>query len=94
MMQKLMSNKKALIGICAVAVVIVAAVGILLSTNKEEAYRSILVYEIDGSAMIERADVGSMNAAENLYLESGDMISQLAGAEGLFFRAPGDHDEA
>ncbi|MBD5509562.1 MAG: hypothetical protein HDR05_16355 [Lachnospiraceae bacterium] len=75
MMQKLMSNKKALIGICAVAVVIVAAVGILLSTNKEELYRSILVYEIDGSAVIERADVGSMNAAENLYLESGDRVT-------------------
>ena len=75
MMQKLMSNKKALIGICAVAVVIVAAVGILLSTNKEEAYRSILVYEIDGNAVIERADVGSMNAAENLYLESGDRVT-------------------
>lgn len=71
-MQKLMSNKKAIIGVCAVAVVIVAAVAILLSTDKEEAYRSILVYEIEGSAVIERPGAGSMNAAENLYLESGD----------------------
>ncbi len=74
-MQKLMSNKKGIIGICAAAVVIVVAVVILLSTNKEEAYRSILVYEIEGSAVIERAAVGAMNAAENLYLESGDRVS-------------------
>ena len=72
-MQKLMSNKKIIISICAVAVVIVAAAVILLS-NKEEAYRSILVYELDGTAVIERAGVGSMNAAENLYLESGDRV--------------------
>ena len=74
-MQKLMSNKKGIIGICAVAVVIVAAVVALLSSNKEESYRSILVYEIEGSAVIERTDVGAMNAAENLYLESGDRVS-------------------
>ena len=74
-MQKLMSNKKAIIGVCAVAVVIVAAVVILLSTDKEEAYRSILVYEIEGSAVIERPGAGSMNAAENLYLESGDRVT-------------------
>ncbi|MDE7232081.1 MAG: FecR domain-containing protein [Lachnospiraceae bacterium] len=74
-MQKLMSNKKGIICICAVAVVIVAAVAVLLSGNKGESYRSILVYEIEGSAVIDRADVGSMNAAENLYLESGDHVS-------------------
>ena len=74
-MQKLMSNKKGIICICAAAVVIVAAVAVLLSGNKGESYRSILVYEIEGSAVIDRADVGSMNAAENLYLESGDHVS-------------------
>ena len=72
-MQKQMPYKKIIICICAVAVVIVAATIILLS-NKEEAYRSILVYELDGTAVIERAGVGSMNAAENLYLESGDRV--------------------
>ncbi len=72
-MQKQMPYKKIIICICAVAVVIVAAAIILLS-NKEEAYRSILVYELDGTAVIERAGVGSMNAAENLYLESGDRV--------------------
>ena len=72
-MQK-MADKKIIIGICATVAVIVAAVIILL-VNKEEAFRSILVYEVEGTAVIERESVGSMNAAENLYLESGDRVS-------------------
>ena len=72
-MQK-MADKKIIIGICATVAVIVATVIILL-VNKEEAFRSILVYEVEGTAVIERESVGSMNAAENLYLESGDRVS-------------------
>ena len=72
-MQK-MADKKILIGICAAVAVIAAAVIVLL-VNKEEAFRSILVYEVEGTAVIERESVGSMNAAENLYLESGDRVS-------------------
>ena len=73
-MQKLMSNKKIIICICAAVAVIAAAVVILLP-NKEESYRSILVYEVEGTATIDRAGVGNMNATENLYLESGDRVS-------------------
>ena len=72
-MQK-MADKKILIGICA-AVAVIAAAMIVLLVNKEEAFRSILVYEVEGTAVIERESVGSMNAAENLYLESGDRVS-------------------
>lgn len=73
-MRKQMLNKKTIICIGAAAVVAVAAVLILL-LNREEAYRSILVYDVEGSAVIERASVGSMDAVENLYLESGDRVS-------------------
>ncbi len=73
-MQKMMSNKKIIICACAAVAVIAVAV-IALLTNKEEAFRSILVYDVDGSAVIERESVGTMNAAENLYLESGDRVS-------------------
>lgn len=73
-MQKQKADKKIIIGICAAVAVIAAAV-IILIVNKEEAFRSILVYEVEGSAVIERESVGSMNAAENLYLESGDRVS-------------------
>ena len=41
-------------------------------SNKPESYRSILVYEIEGSAEIERDGAEAINAVENLYLESGD----------------------
>lgn len=70
----MMSNKKIIICACAAVAVIAVAV-IALLTNKEETFRSILVYDVDGSAVIERESVGTMNAAENLYLESGDRVS-------------------
>ena len=77
MMQKLMSNKKIIICACA-AVAVTAVVVIALLFNKEEAFRSIMVYDVKGSAVIERETVGAMNAAENLYLESGDRVSVAA----------------
>lgn len=69
-----MSYKKITICIGAAAVVIAVAVAVLLS-RKEETFRSIMVYDVEGSAVIERESVGSLNAAENLYLESGDRVS-------------------
>ena len=77
MLQKLRSYKKVLICACAAAIVIVAATVILIA-NREETFRSILVYDVMGSAVIERANVGTMEAAENLYLESGDRVSVAA----------------
>lgn len=73
-MQKQIADKKIVICICAAAAVI-AAVVIVLLLNKEETYRSILVYEVEGTATIERNGVGNMNAVENLYLESGDRVT-------------------
>lgn len=73
-MQKQMLNKKIIICICAAAAVIVTAALVLL-LNKEEAFRSIMVYDVEGTAVIERESVGDMNAVENLYLESGDRVS-------------------
>ena len=72
-MQKQMSSKKIVMIACAAAVVIAVAVIFILS-GKEEAFRSIMVYELEGSAVIERADIGTIEAAENLYLESGDRV--------------------
>ncbi len=74
MKQKWMQYKKIIICACTAAVV-VAVAAIVLLTKKEETYRSILVYDVMGSAVIERESVGAMNAAENLYLESGDRVS-------------------
>lgn len=77
MMQKLMSYKKIIICACA-AVAVIAVAAIVLLSNKEETFRSILVYDVEGNAVIERENVGTMNAVENLYLESGDRVSVAA----------------
>lgn len=73
-MQKQAANKKIVAVLCAAAVV-AAAVVILILNQKEESFRSILVYELEGSAVIDRTDIGSIDAAPNLYLESGDCVS-------------------
>ena len=65
------------IGIIAAAVVALAAVTIFVVvhfTKSDDTYRTIQIYELKGSAVIEREDIGSMAAVENLYLESGDRI--------------------
>ncbi len=77
-MQKQVFDKKIIIGICAAVAVAVAVLVLIFHFNKEEAYRSILVYNVEGSAVIEREGVGSMDAVENLYLESGDRVSVAA----------------
>ena len=74
-MQKLTLYKKQIVCVCAAAAVIAVAAVALLFNKKEEVFRSILVYDVQGSAVIERESVGTMNAAENLYLESGDRVS-------------------
>ncbi|MDE6663399.1 MAG: hypothetical protein K2K46_08660 [Lachnospiraceae bacterium] len=73
-MQKQMSSKKIIIMIAS-AVFVVAAAAVILLSGKDEFFRSILVYDLEGNAVIERADIGTIDAAENLYLESGDRVS-------------------
>lgn len=71
-------KKKGKWGIWIVAAVAVLAAGvvclILFFRKQEESYRSIQIYELQGRATIEREKIGSMDAVENLYLESGDSI--------------------
>lgn len=70
-------SKKAGIVIGAVLMVIVAvAVGcIVLKGGNDEAYRAIMVYQVNGGATITRASVGEMAAYENLMLQSGDSVA-------------------
>lgn len=44
-------------------------------SSKEESYRNIQVLELAGSAKVERADIGEMDAYEGMRLQSGDKIS-------------------
>ncbi len=70
-------SKKAgvVIGAVLAAVVAVAVCCVVLMGGKDEAYRSIMVYQVDGNATITRERVGEMAAYENLMLQSGDSVA-------------------
>lgn len=63
---------------------VVAIAGIVLVVGHfikgQDSYRSILIYELQGSADIEREGAGSIRAAEDLYLESGDRLTVADGS--------------
>lgn len=69
---KLLSKipKKALIATAVTGTAI--AVGVAVAIPKEETYRVIQVYEIDGTAQVTREDIGLMDAYENMQLQSND----------------------
>ena len=73
-MTKQLPSKKWLIVIGAVVIAAAAGIAAFLLNSGEETYRSVMIYELDGSAVIERADIGTIDAAENLYLQSGDRV--------------------
>lgn len=74
-MREKVLSKKTIIVMCAAAAAAIVAAAVMLLSGKDEFFRSIMVYELEGRAVIERADIGSIDAAENLYLESGDCVS-------------------
>ena len=80
MEKKKISGK--VIGVAAVAAVAVCAIVIFLVlhfTKKDDTYRSIQIYELNGTTTIEREGIGEIDAVENLYLESGDRV--IVGAD-------------
>lgn len=72
-----MSGKKKIIIGSSIAAVVVAVLAITLIVifNKEEAYRVIKVLEIDGTAVVERENVGELQAYSGMTLQSGDKVS-------------------
>ncbi len=70
---KLLSKipKKALIASAAAGTAIV--VGVTIALPKEESYRVIQVYEIEGTAQVTRENMGLMDAYENMQLENKDL---------------------
>lgn len=70
-------SKKAgvVIGAVLAAVMAVVVCCVVLMGGKNEAYRSIMVYQVDGNATITRERVGEMAAYENLMLQSGDSVA-------------------
>ena len=83
-------NKKALIfGGGAVAIVAIVVALIFIFTGGEDAYRSIKVFEIDGTCKVER-DGDTLDAFKNMALSSGDTLTV---GEGSYTRLKLDDDK-
>ncbi|MBQ6845254.1 MAG: FecR domain-containing protein [Agathobacter sp.] len=76
-MENKKENKKKLTIL--IPVIVVALVGIVafFFLGKEDGYRMIQVYEVNGQAIIDRETIGSMDAYENLNLISGDKVTTM-----------------
>lgn len=81
-------NLKVIIPV-AVVIIVGIIVGVLFF-GKEDGYRLIQVYQVDGAATIERENIGSMDAYENLNLLSGDWVKTLTES---FLRLKLDEDK-
>ncbi|MBR5369364.1 MAG: FecR domain-containing protein [Lachnospiraceae bacterium] len=84
-----MKKKALIIGGGAVALVAVIVALILIFTGGENAYRSIKVFEIDGSCKVER-DGDTLDAFKNMALSSGDTFTV---GDGSFARLKLDDDK-
>lgn len=69
-----------MIGAILAAAVAVIVTCVVIMGNEDEAYRSIMVYQINGNATITRENVGEMPAYENLMLQSGDSVAVASGS--------------
>lgn len=71
-----MGKKKKIIIIALIAVLIVSAAVItaVLLVNKNESYRIIKVYEVEGTVYVQRDGIDDLAAYENMILESGDTV--------------------
>ncbi|MBP5294570.1 MAG: FecR domain-containing protein, partial [Lachnospiraceae bacterium] len=72
--------KNAKIWIILGAVVLVAAIAIVLvivftQPKKTESYRTIQIYDSEGSVTVDRENVGNLRAYANMRLQSGDVLT-------------------
>lgn len=81
---------KAAAAVMGTAVIAGAAAAVNHMLKPKNSYRSILLYEIEGTAKIERQGTGTLNGVENLHLESGD---ELTVGEESFTRLRLDDDK-
>lgn len=79
MEQEKKSKTGIILAIVAAVLVIVGVILFLVLRDKDETYRVIKVYEIDGLAVVQREGMGEIDAYANMVLESGDTILQKQG---------------
>ncbi len=68
--KKIFLKLAAVLGV-AVAVIVTAG----CSSSKEEAYRQVQVYKVDGTADVERQPVGILEAYDNMMLQNLDIVN-------------------
>lgn len=67
------SKKIIIIGVVIAVVAIIAGIVIFLM-NREESYRVVKIYELDGTATVTREDTGEIEIYPNMVLASGDEV--------------------
>ena len=77
MKKSFLKNKKSVRIISVMLLVLGMICSMFSGCKKEDGYRVIQVYEVNGNATIAREKVGSMDAYEKLNLISGDWLSVL-----------------
>lgn len=73
-------KKKRSIKIIIAIVFVIIGIILLLLHNREDSYRVIKIFSLDGSASIKRQELGEIDAYKNMLLESGDIVSLNEGA--------------
>lgn len=67
-------KKKIVIIACILGGIVIAVIGAIVLLSREEGYRTIQIYELDGKATLRREGIGEMDAYENLMLKSDDEL--------------------
>ena len=69
-------KKRTVISMIIVAIAVLLIVVILIFIrNKDNTYRLLKVYEVNGAALVTREDIGEIEPNSNMVLESGDIIA-------------------
>lgn len=68
-------SKKAWISIASGAAVTAAVVGGVIFFNQEKDYRQIQVYQVEGTAYVDRQETKGIEAYENMQLQSEDILN-------------------
>ncbi len=79
-MDKAKKKKIIIISSVCVAVVTVIAVLLVVLLSKEDEYRLIKVYSVEGEAIVTRNGIGEMEPYDNMVLESGDVVNLKTGS--------------
>ena len=82
-------KKQIILIACGVLLIAVAVCTVWLLTDRKEAFRTIQVYQVEGSAMVDRAGVGSIDAYTGMMLQSGDTVYTNKGSC-LYFKMDED----